>query len=199
MDKWLELVITPNDFSKINRILSDLVKPYIDRLYKDKIHFSWHFFREPELRWRISSLDEKIESIKIELDTKLTELERIEPKIYLKHFFGNHGEPNSCYHGEQEFYGEVWDLCYKRWEAGSNLALMLCTSNTSKSIDFYTDRDMHLILNQLGYERPYDEALMHLEQASKYVKESIQENPLLDDISSELSTLISRFKNKESA
>jgi hypothetical protein len=151
--KWLELNIVLTDESKFNQVLKELVAPYIKRLYKASTFKTWHYFREPNLRWRICGEEYCINFAKKMLDELLSKYERTKPKIYKSHFFGEHGVIGKEYHGEQELYGnDAWELCYKRWEAGSNLALLLCTSTQDKSLPFYYTRDIHLFENQLGFD-----------------------------------------------
>jgi hypothetical protein len=164
MDKWIELNVIPTDDSRIDVILSGLVKAYISRLSGSGTRFHWHFFREPDLRWRILASSGAVDTIKAELHASLTTLEKTEPQTYSRHFFGAHGVPNKEYPGEEDSYGDAWELCYKRWEAGSNLALMLCTTRSGERRDFHARRDMHLILNQLGYTR-LQEAQLHRVEA----------------------------------
>jgi hypothetical protein len=151
--KWIELNVYLSDDGKFNQVLNDLVKPVIKRLYDNGKLLSWHYFREPHLCWRIFGEEWFIEGVKEELDTQLGILEKENPEIYKNHFFGAFCEAGKNYAGEAELYGSnAWQLCYKRWEAGSNLALLLCTQDTEKSIPFHYTRDIHLMENQLGLE-----------------------------------------------
>jgi hypothetical protein len=148
--KWIEITVELQDDSKFNEMLKIFVKPFIYELYINDIKFSWHFFREPELRLRI--LSEVPQLIKFDLDNNLRGLEQSRSDIFKTHYFSCHGEKDKEYNGEQELYGEkAWELCYKRWEAGSNLALELCTTEPEKSLPFHYTRDIHLFENQLGF------------------------------------------------
>ncbi len=165
MNKWIELNIFLKDYSRTNDVLYKTISPYIKELYDRNLKFNWHFFREPEIRLRIFANSEEIERIKVELDTNLTNLEKLEDALYCKHLFGCHGKEGGEYNGEEEFYGkDAWELCYKRWEIGSNLALLLCAESMGKSLPFYATRDIHLFLNQLGLE-PSDEITVCLKWA----------------------------------
>ncbi|KKL53092.1 hypothetical protein LCGC14_2278900 [marine sediment metagenome] len=151
--KWIELTVTLADDTKFNEVLSILVKPYINSLRNRNIDFNWHFFREPSLCWRIYS--NKSQIIKSELDIRLKELEESNSEIFKNHYFGAFLIDGKEYNGESELYGtDAWELCYKRWETGSNLALLLCTTEPMKSLPFHYTRDIHLMENQLGFELP---------------------------------------------
>jgi len=156
--KWIELTVILKDYSRFNEMLKILVKPYIEELYDNNIIFNWHYFREPSLCWRIYANDLAIDAIKLELNIKMNQLEIDYPDLFEKHYFGAFLKKGVEYIGEANFYGkDAWELCYKRWEAGSNLALMLCTTVSEKDSKFHYKRDFHLFENQLGFD--YGEAI----------------------------------------
>ncbi len=167
--KWIELIVELAEDSDFNRLLRSLVKPYIADLYTNHVQFSWHFFREPSLCWRFYADDNVIDSICEELSSKLELMEGGEP-IITKYYFGAFLEEGKVYNGESDYYGkEAWEASYKLWEAGSNLALVLL-DNPTKPISFHAVRSMHLMQNQLGLTR-FQEGLLHLNQASGFIKE----------------------------
>jgi hypothetical protein len=156
--KWIETNIYTNKESQVNDVLVNFVKPYIDNLYNSINRISWHYFREPHIVFRIYGEDETIKIVKEELELLLNTFERNEPEIYYRHFFGAFCKEGDEYKGEAELYGEdAWELCYKRWETGSNLALQLLSKEPIKSIPFHYTRDIHLFENQLGFE--YSDAI----------------------------------------
>jgi hypothetical protein len=152
--KWFEITVILTDNTKFNDVLKFFVKPLVSRMYEKEIDFSWHFFREPELRLRFLLRPLISEIMSANMDKQLVNLEASCPEVIHQHYFSCHGEKDKIYTGEESFYGkEAWQLCYKRWEAGSNLALLLCTTTTSKEIPFHYIRDIHLFENQLGLEK----------------------------------------------
>jgi hypothetical protein len=117
--------------------------------------FSWHFFRELDLCLRFYGDDNLIDALKVEANDKLFGLEKSNPDLFKEHYYGAFLVKDKEYNGEEELYGkDAWELCYKRWETGSNLALLLCTTDATKSIPFHYTRDIHLLENQLGLELP---------------------------------------------
>jgi hypothetical protein len=155
--KWLECNIYLKDYNRTNEVLKDFVKPYIKELYDNEVEFTWHYFREPQICLRIGAYVEAVKLITVELCDRLHQLEG-QSDLYDYHIFGAFAQEGKEYIGEADFYGEdVWELCYKRWEAGSNLALQLITVEPIKSIPFHYTRDIHLFENQLGLE--YSDAI----------------------------------------
>lgn len=187
MYKWLELTIILNDYNRTNEVLATIIKPYIAQLYSNGVKFSWHYFREPSICLRVYSVDDYIKTIKKELHNILVGCEKEHPELYDRHYYGAFLEEGREYIGESILYGEdAWELCYKRWEAGSNLALMLCTSDATKAIPFHYTRDIHLFENQLGLDfsdtitiyLKWIKRLMECEPEKQYVEYI----PILNDI-----------------
>jgi hypothetical protein len=151
--KWVEVTVELQNYEKFNEALKIFVKPLVKKLYSFYKIESWNFFREPELRLRILARYPETDTIKFDVDKTLKYAEKVCSDIFKNHYFSCHGEKGKEYNGEQELYGEkAWELCYKRWEAGSNLALELCTTEPEKSLPFHYTRDIHLFENQLGFE-----------------------------------------------
>lgn len=154
--KWLECNIYLKDYSRTNEALNEAVKPFVKFYYTYKKKFNWHFFREPQICWRLFVANEfVVKDIRNDIHKCLKRLEDTKPDLYDYHIFGAFAQSGNEYRGEENFYGkDAWELCYKRWEAGSNLALLLCTSEPEKPLPFHYIRDIHLFENQLGFELP---------------------------------------------
>jgi hypothetical protein len=151
--KWVELNIILTDYTKFNDVLKKLVVPYINKFKETGKLLSWHFFREPHLCWRILSDALSINDFKLNIDKLLNVLEKEKPEIYKNHYYGAFCQEGKEYIDESELYGkDAMGLCYKRWESGSDLALLLCTANPEKTIPFHYTRDIHLFENQLGLD-----------------------------------------------
>jgi hypothetical protein len=168
--KWLELNVFLTDDTQFNQVLANFVKPFIDDKYYQLNRETWHYFREPQLCLRVGGYGGTIERSITYLDERLNKLEKIQSNIYKSHLFGAFGVKDKQYIGEEELYGtDAWELCYKRWEAGSNLALQLCTDNPTKSLPFHYTRDIHLFENQLGFD--YSDAIvMYLKWTKKLME-----------------------------
>lgn len=171
--KWIEVNIHLKSYDRTNDVLREFVAPYVTKLKERDAFDSWHFFREPapSIRLRFFGKENDIDDIRKELDSKLTNLERSQSGLYDKHVFGSHGEEGETYVGEADSYGEnAWPWVYKVHEAGSNLALQLCCSKPEKPINYHAQRQVHLILNQLGFNRP-QELDFHQNMADGYLAE----------------------------
>jgi len=192
--KWIELNIFLNDYRKFNEVLRDVVKPCIQTLYDGKTLFSWHYFREHHLCWRILAEESVLNSLKDKLDKELLELEASSPDVYKEHFYGAFCEKGKEYNGEADNYGDkVWCECYKLWEAGSNLALKLCTETPQEPIGYHAIRGMHLLLNPMGLTR-FQEGLLHLDQARGFIKEESGYFDIFVELSKQASELLRRLK-----
>lgn len=158
--KWIEcnILLKNKSMETFNEALGKYIKPYLDNLRSRGKLVSWHFFREPHICFRILTHEKYAEDIKQELHMILYYEETIESSIIKSHYYGKHSQQNEEYDGEKDCYGDVWELCYKRWEYGSEIALALCTSGqsrdmgfspttTNKDVGFHACRDLHLFLN----------------------------------------------------
>lgn len=115
---------------------------------------SWHFFREPQLRFRIQLKDiENRNRVASELDSFLDSINLVE-----KHYFANHERRvenlDEGYNGERETYKRMWPFQKKLWEWGSEMAVEAIkefkeTGTNDPSREFQLERVFHLLCNQL--------------------------------------------------
>ena len=196
MEYWVEI----NLFAKLadqNRILLDVLWPYVKGLRKRGILGSWHFFREPEIRFRVRVKNEK------EMHAQTKALEGIAKRLkgegsISKWRFGNHGEKGT-YVGEVDRYGRNgWKVAQKYFEDGAETALGLLALKRKSGLEsplwakglgnpweggrknpwrhkvddplaFHWSRHTHLFTNQLGFSIE-DEVQLSERQAEKYRK-----------------------------
>jgi hypothetical protein len=114
---------------------------------------SWHFFREPYIRFRVECKDENSKEL---MKSKLQEYlkKAREMKSVKNWYYGNHGRPNKDYIGEHEFYGlEGFEIHKKIWEYQSELAVLRYRQEKEGRIEMSREGDIdrlwHLVANQL--------------------------------------------------
>ncbi len=195
MEQWVEV----NLFAKQrvqNDILLDVLKPFVENLKKRGVLVNWHFFREPEIRFRVRLNSKKA---KAETDRKIAALAESlrERGLVSKWHFGNHGEKNRIYAGEEDRYGRLgWRIAQDYFMDGAEVALQLLSlkregklenplwarglgnpweggsknpwkSRQQNPLVYHWSRYVHLFTNQLGFEIR-DEVILCLRQASRY-------------------------------
>lgn len=196
MEYWVEI----NLFAKLpaqNQILLDVLWPYVKRLRRRGTLVSYHYFREPEIRFRVRMRNDK------ERRAQAKALERMALRLkdegsISKWRFGNHGEKGT-YVGEMDRYGRNgWKVAQKYFEYGSETALRLLALRRKSSLEsplwakglgnpweggkknpwrervgdpltFHWSRHTHLFTNQLGFSIE-DEVRLTERQAAKYRK-----------------------------
>lgn len=169
--KWLEVNIHLKDYSVTDAVLKEFVAPYTQACKAKGAIYSWHFFREPEIRLRFYGKETDIDEIRQDLDSRLSQLETDQPGVFEKHIFGAHGREGEQYQGEEDMWGSDWPIAMKFYEYGSETACQfLVAERSDKSLDYHADRYVHLLLNQLGYTRLH-ELLFHHQKTGGYFVE----------------------------
>jgi len=170
MAEWTEVNIIPS--GNLEQLLVDL----IDSLIHQELSGywgNWHYFWENEpikqshLRLRIRWLDPSQDIGDTKLSAFLTDAES--RRKIASWFPGNHGVADQVYAGEANDYGpEVWELTYKDWTSGSELALAIIKFDSQNCLTqkrgLHWERRTHLFTNELLLS----ESLMCLRQASRY-------------------------------
>jgi len=154
-DKWIEVNIHLNDYSRTNEALIETVRKLVQDFKKENWIKSWHFFREPHIRLRFFGEEENITKIKDAIERKLNEMESTKSELYAYHIFGSHGRKNEEYTGEADYWLDDWPLVMKLWENTSEFALNLISKKPSKPLGIHGERHIHLLLNQLGLPHEY--------------------------------------------
>jgi len=159
---WIQMEIfsTNNNQEYNDKILVDLYENVI-QLERDYI-LSWHFFREPSLRFRLELINkESRDRIAVDLYNYLSSVSNVDT-----YFFANHEKRvdnlDEGYQGEYELYQRMWPYQKKIWEWGSEMTVEAikesqATGENSPSREFQLTRTFHLLCNQLspGFDTRY--------------------------------------------
>ncbi|HME19577.1 MAG TPA: lantibiotic dehydratase C-terminal domain-containing protein [Nitrososphaerales archaeon] len=124
VEQWVEV----NLFAELrdqDSILLDVLKPYVEKLRKKGTLVNFHFFREPEIRFRV-----RLNSPRAKATEKraVAALARSLQKrgLVSRWRFGNHGERGRMYVGEEDRYGKNgWQVAQDYFRNGSETALRL--------------------------------------------------------------------------
>jgi hypothetical protein len=124
MEHWIEV----NLFAELadqDHILLDVLWPYVKRLERRRALLTWHYFREPELRFRIRMKTKASKRRQMRMISKIAGV-MLKEKLVSKWHFGNHGDPGGEYSGEAERYGvNGWKVAQDYFRDGSETALRL--------------------------------------------------------------------------
>jgi len=159
---WIQMEIfsTDNNQEYNDNILVDLYDNVI-QLERDYI-LSWHFFREPSLRFRLELINEESrDRIAVDLYNYLGSVPYIDT-----YYFANHSQKvdnlDEGYQGEYKNYQRMWPYQKKIWEWGSEMTVEAikesqATGENSPSREYQLTRTFHLLCNQLspGFEIRY--------------------------------------------
>ncbi|MDV3244372.1 MAG: hypothetical protein LYZ66_04260 [Nitrososphaerales archaeon] len=124
MEHWIEINLDA-DLGVQNDILLDCLRPYILRLKKKGTLLSWHYFREPQVRFRVrlaSALAERSEKKAVRAIADAL----MEQGLVSEWWFGAHGEKGKRYEGEAERYGRNgWEVAQDYFQNGAEIALWM--------------------------------------------------------------------------
>ena len=152
---WVQRDIIPEkgNWRLNDDILLKIHKEFLPNL-RQKIK-SWHFFREPQLRFRIEFKDKKTrDDGAVELEGFLDSLDIIED-----HYLANHDKKveklEDGYKGEIKDYKRMWSFQKKLWEWGSKMAIEAIkefkeTGKNDPPREYQLERIFHLLYNQLN-------------------------------------------------
>jgi hypothetical protein len=197
MEHWIEV----NLYAKRklqDGILLDVLKPHIEKLQTRHVLVTWHFFREPELRFRVRLRNEKVMNEEIKVIANLARSLQRRGLISNWHF-GGHGEEGSRYDGEEDRYGRNgWKVAQDYFNQGATIALRLLALKRQNRLEnplwakglgnpweggkknpwrqheknplaYHWSRYVHLFTNQVGFDINY-EAKLCSKQAARYTK-----------------------------
>lgn len=152
---WIEVEISS---TSIRQDLNDdiLVKLHDEFLITEQNNIeSWHFFREPKLRFRIELRDkENRDRIAKNLEDFLDSLEIVEDFYFAKH--GKRVENlDEGYSGERDQYKRMWPYQKKLWEWGSEMTVEAIkefkeTQTNDPPREYQLNRFFHLLSLQLS-------------------------------------------------
>ncbi len=195
MEHWIEVNLFANRLVQ-NQILLDVLKPHVEKLGKRGVLVTWHFFREPEIRFRVRLRNKRAKIEEAGAVAALADSLRRRGLISKWHF-GNHGEGGQIYVGEQDRYGRNgWKIAQDYFNYGAETALRLLALKREKELEnplwakglgnpweggrknpwmerqenpliYHWSRHVHLFTNQLGFGL-LDEARLCSRQAARY-------------------------------
>jgi hypothetical protein len=103
LEQWIE--INPNaDLAVQDEILLEVLRPYVQRLKKEGILLTYHFFREPEIRFRVRLNSKRAKETELKTISKTAD-SFVKKKLVSSWYFGNHGKKCQEYIGEEDRYG----------------------------------------------------------------------------------------------
>lgn len=195
MEHWIEINLDVDIEDQDDVLLKEL-RPHVDRLKKAGALLTWHYFREPELRFRMrlkSRADRKKEVRTISALANSLKRKRLVSEWHL----GNHGEEGREYAGEEDRYGRNgWKAAQLYFDRGSETALDLLALKRRSGLEnplwgrgfgnpweggernpwrekvddplvYHWSRYVHLFSNQLGFDMS-EEADLCSKQAERY-------------------------------
>ena len=197
MEHWIEVNLSA-DLKDQSGILLDSILPYVRRLERRRALVTYHYFREPEIRFRIRlrSLKEK-KAQERALATMAQSLKR--KGLVNEWHFGRHGERGKPYSGEEDRYGRNgWKVAQDYFHHGSETALGLMGLRREGKLEsplwakgkgnpweggprnpwrereddplkYHWSRYVHLFTNQLGFDID-DESSLCAKQSERYAR-----------------------------
>lgn len=195
MEHWVEINLDA-ELAVQDSILLDVLRPYVRKLGRRGDLVTYHYFREPEIRFRVrlkhSTAQARAAS---ELRRIAVALER--RKLVSGWRFGSHGEQGKQYVGEEDRYGRNgWVVAQEYFRRGAETALDLLelkrrsklesplwakglgnpweggrsnpwTEVVSDPLAFHWSRYVHLFSNQVGFDM-VSEARLASKQSDMY-------------------------------
>jgi hypothetical protein len=197
MEYWTEINLFA-DVGVQDEILLRVLWPYVGRLRKGGVLLSFHFFREPEIRFRLRLKNERERSAQTKAQERIAN--RLQKQGLISRWrFGNHGEEGKPYTGEEDRYGKNgWKVAQKYFEQGAETALWLLELKAKGRLEsplwakglgnpweggdknpwrereenplvYHWSRHLHLFTNQLGFNID-EEARLCGKQSERYRK-----------------------------
>ena len=124
MEHWIEINLDASP-KRQDEVLLGFLRPWVETLRRKRVLVTWHYFREPEIRFRVRLRERR---------SKLTEAKALASManslqkrgLIGEWHFGNHGEKGRTYVGEEDRYGrEGWKVAQRYFNSGAEAALSL--------------------------------------------------------------------------
>lgn len=178
------------------KILLDVLMPHIESLKREHVLVTWHFFREPEIRFRVRMKNKRSRNSEFRAIAALADSLN-ERRLISNWHFGKHGEKGKMYAGEEDRYGRYgWKIAQDYFNYGSEIALRLLALKRENRLEnplwatglgnpweggpknpwrerrtnplvYHWSRYVHLFTNQLGFDIE-DEARLCSRQSARY-------------------------------
>jgi Lantibiotic biosynthesis dehydratase C-term len=195
MEHWVEINLEV-DIAAQDGILLDVLRPYAQKLESRGELVTYHYFREPEIRFRLRL---KNNSSRRNQERALARIASslVRKKLVSEWHFGSHGEKGSKYAGEEDRYGKNgWRAAQNYFRDCSDIALILLDLRRRSKLEsplwakglgnpweggntnpwrekeedpliYHWSRFVHLFSNQLGFNIE-KEAELCAKQAENY-------------------------------
>ncbi|QQG48163.1 MAG: hypothetical protein HY247_05245 [archaeon] len=181
MEHWVEVNLH-GPLRHQDKILLGTLRPHVARLRKAGDLMTFHFFREPEIRFRVRLRTKRAKAREVGVLGAMAR-ELVSRGLLRTWNFGNHGLEGEAYAGEEEDrYGKNgWKVAQQYFERGSEVALDLLALRARGSLEsplwaegvgnpweggrknpwrervedplaFHWSRYVHLFSNQLGFD-----------------------------------------------
>lgn len=180
---WIEVNIVPVSKDHPERLLVDLIDDLVHVTFAGRLaawFFGWYptpeaYHLRLRIRWQsLERSDDERDELFAELNTAQTS------RVLTQWWEGNHGTPNEVYEGEENTYGDLWELSYKDWQSSSELVLAMVKADSDNRLSEARQRQWgsraHLHANRLGWNY-YMEALVSLAHARFYLAEVAKTGP----------------------
>jgi hypothetical protein len=185
-----------------DQVLLHVLKPYVERVRAKGTLVTWHYFREPEIRFRMRLTGSKAKAEETEAIASVAD-SLVERKLITRWHHGNHGEKGRVYAGEEDRYGRNgWKVAQDYFNRGAETALELLALREAGGLEnplwakglgnpweggkknpwrereedplvYHWSRYVHLFTNQLGFDID-SEARLCSRQAARYHQVSKQ-------------------------
>lgn len=124
MEYWIEVNLRA-DFPVQDRVLLDVLEPYVRKLEEKGKLVTYHFFREPEIRFRVRTRTAEEKEVQRAALSEVAE-SLVRKGLVSEWYFGKHGEKGEDYVGEEDRYGRNgWKVAQEYFRNGSDTALGL--------------------------------------------------------------------------
>jgi hypothetical protein len=168
---WVEVNIAPTSIEQPERLLVGMIDALVHETFRERIDvwfFGWYSQPQPyhlrlRIRWR--SMEQSDDA----RDELFSLLQAAQHQGQLARWWeGSHGTEGETYQGEEDTYGDLWEVSCKDWNSSSELVLAVVKLAPD---DLQTEqrraqweRRVHLHSNRLRWD-DYFEAFYCLIQA----------------------------------
>lgn len=194
-EHWIEINLIA-DLGVQDEILLEVLRPYVQRLQENGMLSTYHFFREPELRFRIRLNSKRAKEAELKVVAKMAD-SLTKKRLVSSWYFGNHGEKGRECVGEEDRYGvNGWKIAQDYFSSGAEIALRMLALKKAGALEsplwtkglgnpweggernpwkereedplvYNWSRYVHLFTNQLGFNME-EEAKLCSRQAARY-------------------------------
>lgn len=195
VEHWVEINLMA-ELEDQDAILLEVLRPYVRRLRESRALVTWHYFREPEIRFRIRVRSKEARTRESKTLSGIAK-SLVKKRLVSEWHFGNHGEKGEAYIGEEDRYGKNgWKVTQEYIERGAETALDLLELKRKSRLEnplwapglgnpweggdrnpwrekennplvYHWSRYVHLFSNQMGFDIDEETSLCG-RQAEKY-------------------------------